>query len=685
MRLAYFSPLPPSKSGIADYSSELLPALAQGAELAVFVDKPDELRVNRDNRQYAVYDATHFDELHRQQPFDLCLYHQGNNPHHEYIYERALATPGLLVLHEHCLHHLIAWKTLGRKDEAGYWDEMFYAYGRRGGRVALARENDAASEYQQFLLPMNRRVVSRSLGVIVHNEYAASQLEFAPGQSLPVEVIPHHLAPRAYELDQLDKQECRRAFGLPENAWIIASFGFVTQSKRIPTLLKAFKRLQAVVPNAMCLIVGEDHWKWSVAPLIKEMGLQRDVRLTGYTVERDFFRYLKAVDVVVNLRYPTAGETSGTLIRALGTGKPVIVSDFGQFGDLPDDVCLKVTAGPEEERELAARLRALACRPNLREGVGERARSWIRENNNVQRCAARYLQFAEQLIEKRRRGKTRQTSVPYQLAFKEAETLRFDHEEALAYVRQFFTDDPNATDYIRVHSRRLLRTVELVPKGSSQQRVLELSSYLHMPLLIRHYGGYGELAVTNWWKGETREQQQTVRHAETGETLSLPMHNVNVERDRLPFPDNHFDVALCCELIEHLQEDPVHMLAELHRVVKWGGLVIVTTPNIASAFSVREALAGRTPNIYSLYNRQSVGDRHAREYTPGDVQTALEAAGFKVIKLFTENVWHETEEEFLRWLDATTEVQRELRGDNIYAVGRKQSTQIERFPENLYD
>ncbi|MBI1759821.1 MAG: glycosyltransferase [Acidobacteria bacterium] len=686
MRLAYFSPLPPSKSGIADYSAELLPALARGADLSVFVEKPDELRVNKNSQPYQVFDATHFDELHGQQPFDLCLYHQGNNPHHEYIYERALATPGLLVLHEHCLHHLIAWKTLGRKDEAGYWNEMFYAYGRRGARVAVARENDAASEYQQFLLPMNRRVVSRSLGIVVHNEYAAAQLEFAPGQALPVKIIPHHLSPRVYELDQLDKLECRRAFGLPEDAWIIASFGFVTQSKRIPTLLKAFKRLQAVVPNAMCLIVGEDHWKWSAAPLIAEMGLQRHVRLTGYTVERDFFRYLKAVDVVVNLRYPTAGETSGTLIRALGAGKPVIVSDHGQFGDLPDDVCLKVTAGPEEERELAARLRALACRPNLREGLGERASAWIRENNEVQRSAARYLQFAEQLIEGRKRGKARQPQpVEYKLDFKEAATIKFEHAEALDYLRNFFTDDPNASDYIRVHARRLLRTVELVPKGSASQRALELSSYLHLPLLLRHYGGYGELAVTNWWKGETREQQQTVRHAETGETLSLPMHNVNVERDRLPFPDNHFDVALCCELIEHLQEDPVHMLAELHRVVKWGGLVIVTTPNIASAFSVREALAGRTPNIYSLYNRQSVGDRHAREYTPGDVQAALEAAGFKAVRLFTENVWHETEEDFLRWLDATTEVQRELRGDNIYAVGRKQSAQIERFPENLYD
>src|SRR6185503_20500993 len=128
-----------------------------------------------------------------------------------------------------------------------------------------------------------------------------------------------------------------------------ASFGFVTQSKRIPAALAAFKRLLGQVPNAMFLVVGEDHRKCSVAPLIEELGLRERARLTGYVSEDDFFRYLKAVDVVVNLRYPTAGETSGTLIRSLGAGKPVIVSDFGQFGELPDEVCLKVTPGPEEE------------------------------------------------------------------------------------------------------------------------------------------------------------------------------------------------------------------------------------------------------------------------------------------------------------------------------------------------
>src|SRR5262249_16941510 len=156
MRLAYFTPLPPSKSGIADYNSELLPYLARGAEISVFVEEADELRENRDRADFSIHNANDFDEIHARRPFDLCVYHLGNNPYHEYVYERATRTPGLLVLHESCLHHLIAWKTLGRKDSGAYRDEMFYAYGRKGARVADMRANAVASEYQQFLMPLNR-------------------------------------------------------------------------------------------------------------------------------------------------------------------------------------------------------------------------------------------------------------------------------------------------------------------------------------------------------------------------------------------------------------------------------------------------------------------------------------------------------------------------------------------------
>ncbi len=700
MRFAYFSPLPPSKSGIADYSAELLPYLAKGADITVFVEQADELRLNRNRNDYAVEDAAHFDEINRQTPFDLCIYHQGNNPYHEFVYERALQTPGLLVLHEHCLHHLIAWRTLGRQDEDAYWDELFYAYGRLGSRVAEMRALGVGSEYQQFLMPLNRRLVASSLGIITHNAYAASQLE-GLNDSTPVELIPHHLAPQTYELDALDAAECRRSLGIPENAWVIASQGFVTQAKRIPTVLAAFKRLLSVAPNAMYLIVGEDHWKWSVAPLIEEMGLGDRVRITGYTTEKDFFRYLKASDVIVNLRFPTAGETSGTLIRSLGAGKPVIVTDFGQFAELPDDVCLKVSAGPDEEKELYAKLRALVYRPTLREQLSRRASEWIRSENEISRCAARYLNFAERIVKQFRvqasaclqteekvffpeSSSLKAELKTFSLEFKQPETIKLNPEESLEYVKGFFAEDPNASSYLQKHGKRIIETVELIPVGDNGQRLLELSSYLQMTPLIQRYGAYGEIVLTNWWKGETRSQLQTVKNPATGETLSFEMLNVDVERDCFPFPDGHFDVALCCELIEHLTTDPMHMLIQLNRVLKWGGLLIVTTPNIASAFSLGKALAGNSPYVYGEYNPKSPGDRHSREYTPNDIKIALNAAGFKVIKLFTKDLWAQTDEAFLQWLDQTT-VPRELRGDNIFAVGRKISEQFDRFPDGLYD
>src|SRR5262249_15057290 len=246
--------------------------------------------------------------------------------------------------------------------------------------------------------------VEGGLGVIVHNAYAASNLEGLNGD-IPVEVIPHHLSPRAYDVDGMDKVECRRGLGIPEDALVIASFGFVTQSKRIPAALAAFKRLLGLVPKAMFLVVGEDHRNCGAAPLIEEMGLRERARLTGYVSEDDFFRYLKAVDVVVNLRYPTASETSGTLIRALGAGLPAVVSDFGQFAELPDDVCLKVSATENEERELYLRLRGLALRPALRARLGRRSAEWVRAECDINRSAARYLDFIERVIKKTGEGR----------------------------------------------------------------------------------------------------------------------------------------------------------------------------------------------------------------------------------------------------------------------------------------
>lgn len=726
MRLAYFSPLPPSKSGIADYSSELLPHLARGADVSVFVEHARELKAHQGRKDFRVYDVAHFDEINARQSFDLCIYQQGNNPYHEYIYDRALVTPGVAVLHEHCLHHLMALKTLDRGDDEGYWDLLFQAYGRSGAQMAEMRTRGVSSEYQQFLAPLNYHVVAHSLGIITHNQYAAANLESVttaagqngaiPAAELPeyfrrpqhrlpgatarlplVEVIPHHLSPKVYDLDAWDKNECRLALHLPEEAFIVAAFGYVTEVKRLPKLLAAFKRLIEVVPNALCLIVGEDHERHGVAPVIAELNLGERVRITGYAEERDFFRHLKAVDATVNLRFPTAGETSGTMIRALGAGKPVIVSDYAQFSELPDDVCLKVPLGEGEEEAIYKHLRRLASSASHGAALGRRAMTWVRERCDVRKSAARYLAFAERVLHERsnelraiavaraEQATARKAHALMLTPHEDSDApLKFDANEAMEYVRGFFAGNDAAQFYINHHRERLIETLRLIPQGGKKQRLLELSSYLHLAALVKKYGQYGEIEITGYWHGEPPTKLQQARHAATGEELRFVMKRLDVERDTFPYPDEHFDVALCCELIEHLAADPMHMLLELNRVLKWDGLVIVTTPNIASAISVQEVLGGHSPYIYGHYNRVNPSDRHHREFTPEDVRVALESAGFKVLRLFTKDVWNRPVPEVLKLL-AQTKVPLDLRGDNIFSVARKASTRVERYPQRLYD
>src|SRR5579871_6991507 len=113
MRVAFFSPLPPCRSGIADYSATLLDHLKSRAEVEVFADAGRPFDPSR---------------------FDVALYHLGNNPYHGFVYEAALQYPGVVVMHESNLHHLVAELTIRRND----WDAYLRACEYEGGSAALA-------------------------------------------------------------------------------------------------------------------------------------------------------------------------------------------------------------------------------------------------------------------------------------------------------------------------------------------------------------------------------------------------------------------------------------------------------------------------------------------------------------------------------------------------------------------
>ncbi len=163
----------------------------------------------------------------------------------------------------------------------------------------------------------------------------------------------------------------RDRLGLNERTPVVGIFGFLKPYKRIAESLRAFRRVVRLAPDARLLLVGEAHPELPLQSMIASMGLSAQVRHLGFTPIEDFNGYLSACDIVLNLRYPTVGESSGTLLRALGMGKAVVVSDIGSFSEYPDEICLKAPVDASEENYLFEYLNLLVRVPKW---LGEWAR-----------------------------------------------------------------------------------------------------------------------------------------------------------------------------------------------------------------------------------------------------------------------------------------------------------------------
>jgi glycosyltransferase involved in cell wall biosynthesis len=395
MRVAYFSPLPPQRSGIADYSAELLPHLAEHLELELFVD--DGVRVEAALRdRFPVHGDRAFPGLWERGRFDAVLYHLGNNvDFHARAWRTLVRHPGILVLHEAMVHHLVRGMTLSRGDLEGYVEEMRYAYGRTGQGLAR-RSLDTGIPLDVWSYPLFERAVDASLSVIVHNEFTRQRV-LASRPLARTTVIPHHVS--LGELGAMDRgffRSARAALKLPPDAFILASYGFITPAKRVEVTLRAFARLKKERPDALYLLVGDVSPYYDVTGILTP-GLSDGVVLVGRTELDELLRYMVAADVAVNLRYPTSGETSGTLIRLLGLGKPVIVSNLGAFAEIPDGACAKVDLDEFEEDYLFACLQALAADAGLRRAMGENARRHV-ASHTLEASALAYAEVVRSVV-----------------------------------------------------------------------------------------------------------------------------------------------------------------------------------------------------------------------------------------------------------------------------------------------
>lgn len=647
MRVAFFSPLPPRKSGIADYSAALLAPLARLVEVEVFADSA------------AGFDPTRF---------DIALYQVGNNGHHALAYETALRHPGVVVLHEANLHHLVADLTIRRGDWDGYLEAVAYEAGPEALAYARrVRALEVGPDYEG--VPMLRRLAQAARAFIVHSRFVEGKLREA-GFTGPVARIPHGAWTGGG-----DRLAYRRKLGLSETLPLIGILGFLKPYKRIAESLRAFRRLLRLQPEARLILTGEEHPELPLDSLIDSLELAAAVRRLGFTPLEDFTGYLAACDIVLNLRYPTVGETSGTLQRALGMGKAVIVSDVGAFSELPDEICLKVPVDACEEDLLFEYLNLLVSRPDLRRRLGDNARRWAERECSWERVARLYCSFLDAVL----RGEEWESpSAP-----------RPPAPPAAPVVKEDILDWTEADTYVEAHLSRLEQTLAITPAGGPGDRILEMGAYLQITPALHTKLGYGE--VRGCYYGPAgRSERKTVVSA-SGETFTCDIDLFDAERDRFPYPDGHFATVLCCELIEHLAADPMHMMSEINRVLRPGGWLVLTTPNAASLRAVAAILQGYHPGFFPAYLRPPAPGaqpepRHSREYTPKEIARLLLDAGFEVARLET-GPFREAPKPELAWVEDLLErygLPADLRGDCIYAVGRKVSPVLCRYPDWLY-
>jgi glycosyltransferase involved in cell wall biosynthesis len=369
MRIAWFSPLPPVRSGIAAYSAELIPHLATSGVIDCFTES---------NAHDFVWKA-------RRHPYDLVVYQLGNAPCHDYMWAYLAAYPGLVVLHDARLHHARARSLLSQGRFDDYRREFHYDHpDATPGFTEYAVEGLGGSIY--YFWSMLRVVMRTARIVAVHNARVAADLrEQYPDAA--VEVI--RMGVPAIAAAGAARASARRALALPDRAIVFAAFGKVTAEKRIALILGALAALAAEGRDVRLLLVGDAGGHATLTEDIARLGVADRVQATGHVADEAIGPHLAAADVCLCLRWPTAQETSASWLRCLAAERPTVISDLAHLVDIPSSVALRVDL-LNEERSLEDAMRALADDPRLRADLARAGHAYWAAHHTLDAMADDY-------------------------------------------------------------------------------------------------------------------------------------------------------------------------------------------------------------------------------------------------------------------------------------------------------
>lgn len=393
-----FCPLPPKPNGIADYFAEQLPYFSRKTKVTVVIEdthpEPKGIAASVNILRLEEY-------MWHQRDYSTVphIYHVGNNPDTKYMLPVLLSKPGLVVVHDLNLHYLIDLTNLSLGDKKGYQQALTNNYGDAGKIIGKQlAEYGWKGQFMPHELMMNSSIIIAAERILVHSKYSADKIGALGHPN--VCLVPHHFSPAARRYQSKLKMQYRGELGLPGNKAIITSMGFIAKAKQIKSVLKALSSLKKQGVDFTYVLAGKcKPHEYDVYQDIADSGLSENVVVTGFLDEDAFFKYMLASDFIVNLRYPTGGESSGTLTRAMGMGLCCVVVNIGPFSELPKDCAVKLEWDNDFDENLSIQLKQLIENKQYRVTIGKNAQKWIEATHNISATTNAYLEEASKLVD----------------------------------------------------------------------------------------------------------------------------------------------------------------------------------------------------------------------------------------------------------------------------------------------
>lgn len=385
-RLAMVSPVPPAQSGIADYCAELLPVLAAHYDIEIVCDQ-EQVALPAAVAGLPVRSVAWFD-AHASE-YDRIVYQFGNSDFHAHMFGLLRRHPGVVVLHDFFLSAVLNWMQT-RGGGNAFSDALFGSHGTQGVEYELAHGRLATMDKY----PVNRLVIERAAGVIVHSNYS---LQAAARWYGPATAAHWHHIPHLRVLPPVpDRDAARRALGLEGGDFLVCSFGHVGETKQNHRLLETWLQSD-LAQDARCRLVlvgknADSSYGKQIAQLVSK-GRGR-ISITGFADRPLFERYLGAADMAVQLRGMSRGETSGTVLDCMAYGVPLVANANGSNAEYPQGVIHRLE-DDYRDADLLAALERLRAAPQERRQFGEAGRAWVAAHHDPQAIARQYRDAIE--------------------------------------------------------------------------------------------------------------------------------------------------------------------------------------------------------------------------------------------------------------------------------------------------